>query len=566
MIPARAAVLGALLCLAAQDPPRILRSPLHVAVSPDGSRAYIVNHTSDSVSVLDLRTRRIVDEFAVGRRPVHAQCSPDGRTLYVTSLHGNTLDVVDLGSRRIVRSIPVGFEPCGVLVSDRIYVVNQISETLTVVDGPTAPLGAAPRYLAKSGDRIVVANGLGRSVTILDRNGTVLETRDLGRASILRQVAANDRYAFVAHLVSHDEQVTSQIERGWIHSNGFSVLDLEKPGHRVTILLDTLLDGAANPWGVALGPDRVYFTLAGVHEVAIVEISAAMEIVNRTTPENVKALEENVEIGIAKRVPTGGIGPRGIALAGDTVLVTNYFSDTVSILDAMSGKLLATVRLGEMPEPTLQRRGEILFNDAGLTHQRWFSCASCHQEDATVDGLNWDLLNDGAGNPKNAKSLHDIHDTPPAMWTRVREDMNAAVAAGQRFAGRLPVAENHRALMAFLENPPRAPNPYRARNPDSRERGRVLFEKSYCSVCHPPSKYTDLKTHKLGFANEDDLHDSFDTPSLRDCYRTAPYLHDGRAKTLEELFRKHNPEDVHGSTRHLSEQEFGDLMEFLRGL
>lgn len=540
----------------------VVRSPIHVVVH--GDLAYVVNHTADSVSVIDLRTRAVVDEIAVGPRPAHAAIS--GGTLYVTSLHGNRLDVVDLESRRVTRSIPVGFEPYGVLALDRIYVVNQISETLSIVDGPTVAVGAAPRYAAASGDRILVSNGLGRSVTILDRDGRVLETRDLGRASILRQIVADDRYAYVAHLLSHDEQVTTQIERGWIHSNGFSVLDLEKPGHRATILLDTLVDGAANPWGAALAHDRLYVTLSGVHEVAIVELSKVREIVKETTPDRVKALEENVEVGIARRVPAGGIGPRGIAVAGDEILVTNYFSDTVTFLDAKTGALRATVPLGKTAEPTLHRRGEILFNDARITFQRWFSCASCHQEDATVDGLNWDLINDGVGNPKNAKSLHDIHDTPPAMWTRVREDMNAAVAAGQRFAGFFPDPENHRALLEYLGHPPRAPNPYRDRDPKSRERGRAVFEKAYCAVCHPAPKYTDLKLHNLGTANEHDLHASFDTPSLRDCYRTAPYLHDGRAKTLEDLFRVHNPEDVHGSTRGLSEEEFRDLMEFLRGL
>lgn len=178
-----------------------------------------------------------------------------------------------------------------------------------------------------------------------------------------------------------------------------------------------------------------------------------------------------------------------------------------------------------------------------------------------MDGLNWDLLNDGAGNAKNAKSLHDIHDTPPAMWTQVREDMDAAVAAGQRFGGFLPDPENHRALMAFLNDPPRAPNPY-----PRLARGERAFDKAGCGFCHPAPTFTDRKLHDIGTANATDLHREFDTPSLRECYRTAPYVHDGRAKTLRDVFTTHDKDGLHGGWTLLSPEEFEDLLRYLMSL
>ncbi|MHC4147198.1 MAG: cell surface protein, partial [Planctomycetota bacterium] len=81
---------------------------------------------------------------------------------------------------------------------------------------------------------------------------------------------------------------------------------------------------------------------------------------------------------------------------------------------------------------TAERRGEMLFNDALLCFQSWQSCASCHPSDARVDALNWDLLNDGLGNPKNTKSLLLSHETPPAMITGIRENAEIAVRAGFR--------------------------------------------------------------------------------------------------------------------------------------
>jgi YVTN family beta-propeller protein len=566
----------------------VYRSPIHISLSPDGRRAFVVNHTSDSVSVIDVPARQVVGEFPVGSSPAHAVVSPDGRALYVTNRFGSAVEIVDLEEERVVRTLQAGYEPYGMALSSdgrRLYVANSQSDTVSIIaleSGETLrqiPVGREPRYLAETGGgtQLIVGNSLSRGVSIIDvATGRLVESRTLGRASIVRDVVCSHDgpWAFVAHVISHDEQIPLQMERGWIHSNGLSVLDLRRPGHYVTLLLDRILVGAANPWGLALSADDrwLYVSLAGVHQIAIVDVEKALSLVKETGSDDVEPLSQDVEIvenrHIARRVEAGGIGPRGLALSEATgeILVANYFSDTVSVLDAATGVLRAVIPLGAPQETTLERRGEMLFNDARLCFQQWFSCASCHEEDATIDGLNWDLANDGLGNPKNVKSLHDAHDTPPAMWTGVREDMEAAVAAGERFLGFLPEPENHRALLAFITSPRRAPNPYRDRNPDAVRRGEQIFQKARCPMCHPAPEFTDQKMHDLGMAGRTDFGSRFDTPALRECYRTAPYLHDGRAGTLLEIFTEHNPDNLHGLTRNLTKQELDDLVEYLRSL
>jgi CxxC motif-containing protein (DUF1111 family) len=170
------------------------------------------------------------------------------------------------------------------------------------------------------------------------------------------------------------------------------------------------------------------------------------------------------------------------------------------------------------------------------------------------------------GNPKNAKSLHDAHDTPPSMWSGVRLDMDAAVAAGQRFQGFLPDPDNHRALMAFFGSPRRAPNPYREHDREAQERGARIFLESRCLACHPPPTFSDMRVHDVGLSGPLDLRTRFDTPSLRDTYRGGPYLHDGRAATLRDIFTEHNPDDLHGRTSHLSAKQLDDLLAYVRGL
>jgi cytochrome c peroxidase len=62
------------------------------------------------------------------------------------------------------------------------------------------------------------------------------------------------------------------------------------------------------------------------------------------------------------------------------------------------------------------------------------------------------------------------------------------------------------------------------------------------------------------------LGPAYDTPTLLGLYRTAPYLHHGKAATLEEVLKKYNPDDKHGKTSHLSSDQVNDLVEFLKAL
>jgi cytochrome c peroxidase len=134
------------------------------------------------------------------------------------------------------------------------------------------------------------------------------------------------------------------------------------------------------------------------------------------------------------------------------------------------------------------------------------------------------------------------------------------------------------ALAAYVTSlaPKKAPPPA----PELSEfisRGQSLFfsEETGCSVCHPPPRYTDsgrrnadgeLIFHDVGTWRPDEdqeLH-QLDTPSLLDLRRSEPYLHDGRAATLEQVFVQHNPEDRHGRTSHLGADDIRALVEFLR--
>ena len=130
--------------------------------------------------------------------------------------------------------------------------------------------------------------------------------------------------------------------------------------------------------------------------------------------------------------------------------------------------------------PDSQRLGEQWFHDATIGHQCWQSCASCHP-DGRADGLNWELLNDGIGNPKNPKSLLWSHRTPPAMSHGVRETAEKAVRSDLRnilFALR-PETEAA-AIDEYLEALRPVSSPYLVRGELSQaaRRGQRIFEGS----------------------------------------------------------------------------------------
>ncbi|MCL2117929.1 MAG: hypothetical protein FWH27_05825 [Planctomycetaceae bacterium] len=228
-------------------------------------------------------------------------------------------------------------------------------------------------------------------------------------------------------------------------------------------------------------------------------------------------------------------------------------------------------RLGPPVIWDIIRRGEVLFHDGVYCRQQWQSCASCHP-DARADGVNWDLLNDGNNNPKNTKSMLYSHETPPAMATGVRADAETAVRAGVHsiLFVYLSSENDYCAMDEYLKSLRPVPSPFLVDGQlsDSAKRGKLLFNdaRTGCSVCHPESNYyTDLKLHDVGTQGYD-YYKAYDTPTLIEVWRTAPYLHDGRYETIRELIveGKHFAPDDRLDL--LTEQEIDDLVTFVLSL
>jgi cytochrome c peroxidase len=278
-------------------------------------------------------------------------------------------------------------------------------------------------------------------------------------------------------------------------------------------------------------------------------------------------------LGLRRRVQLNGMGPRALVIAGSRAFVGGFFSDTLDVVDLSAAEPVAealALNPGHLMTPV--RRGEMHFNDATICLQGWQSCASCHDDDARVDGLNWDLLNDGIGNPKDTKSLVLSHQTPPVMSLGVRPTAEAAVRNGmQNSLGTMLPEEVATAMDAWLKSLKPAPSPHLVRGglSEAARRGEKLFKSpdTGCANCHEPDLFTDLHSYNVGTQDPFDKEDKeFDTPTLRELWRTSPYLHDGSAATIRDVLTARNPKDEHGKTSQLTALQIEDLAEYLLSL
>ncbi len=115
--------------------------PIAVAISPDGTHAYTANGFEGTISIVDLATRTEVGgPIAVGGNLGGIAVTPDGARAYVTDQSGDRVVVVDLATATVIGSIPVGEEPEGIAVTpdgSSVFVANRSSKTVSRIDTAT---------------------------------------------------------------------------------------------------------------------------------------------------------------------------------------------------------------------------------------------------------------------------------------------------------------------------------------------------------------------------------------------------------------------------------------------
>lgn len=579
--------------------------PCALAASPDGKTLYVACADARQVAWVELPAGRVVRRVSVPAEPTGLALTPDGAQLIVAcAAPHSTIVVLDAAAGNVRTSIPGGHTAGAPTVSPdgtRLYVCNRFTNDVSVIDlvagkeltrvaAQREPIAAA---VTPDGRTVLVANHLPNTRTDAVFDGdvspvlTVIDTQTQATDSIPLLHGANGvrgicvlpdgTHALVTHLLSNFQMVPFRVDTGWIDVNVVSIVDLRQRKVISTIGMDEFAMGAGNPWGVACTADGkwVCVSQAGTHELRIIPSTDLLGDFARRTMQPMMAvwpIYPSLGESLWQRIKLPGQGPRALAVVGSQVYLAEYFSDTLAVVDlADSGSgSVGTIALGDKPQLTIQRRGELLFHDATICYQQWLSCASCHP-DGRVDALNWDLMNDGVGNPKNTKSMLLAHQTPPSMSVGVREDAEQAVRSGISHILFSQRPEDEAAAMdEYLKSLRPVPSPrlVDGRLSPAAERGRVLFhsESIACHKCHPAPRYTDLKSHRVGTRSPYETEDRFDTPTLVEVWRTAPYLHDGRYTTIKELLVEGQHGLKGGRLEGLSQQDIDDLVEFVLSL
>ena len=530
------------------------RSPLQVAVSSDGLWGYTANRTANSISRIDLTAGTVVAEFPVGAGPTGIAVSADGQTIYAANRGDDSLSVVPVTTNDAARTIPLANQPYDVIVATdgSIYVtcVGK-DEVVQVIDGQsltvteTIVVDANPRHLALSedGQRLLVtcdAYDTTRWLNVIDRaTHKVVQRVPLEMTSNLRGVAmVRGNVAVIAHLNPNPFAPLTQVQQGWVNTNALSFIFLnEDPVRHVMLLLDEFTRYHANPHDVVITPDGrfAWVSCGGADEMLVIDIDRALELIQKTPEAKRHQLRSRLSLSpqfVTQHIPVGR-NPYGLAMTpdGSRVLVANHLGNSVSVIDAASGFVSATIDVGSAPQPTPLRQGEILFHSASICFQGQFSCASCHPDGHTT-GLSWDLEDDGLGNPKNIRSFLGVKGTGPFRWqgeapTIGDHECGPTVSGAMR--GPELNASDLAALTTFVTELPLMPNPYRGPQGEISEaarRGRQIFEKDgRCTECHASEGYSigERRNIGLGLGRPDDItlsdgetihKDEFDIPHL----------------------------------------------------
>ncbi|MDR2791472.1 MAG: YVTN family beta-propeller repeat-containing protein [Tannerellaceae bacterium] len=520
-------------------------SPTGLALSSDASRIYVTTaYGNGTLSAISSTTGATLWETYTGR----GACAPvaAGNCVYVCNRYDGTVSEVSIAKRGVRRCVAVLREPVAVCIPSPgryLFVANLL---------PVIP---------------ATADTVAAAVTVIDINSfqVVRHIMLANGANALRGIcpSPDGDFVYVTHNIGHFGLPATQLHQGWMNTAALAVIDAKNLSLTATVPLDEAERGAPAPWGIAADRERLYITHSGTHDISIIDRLA----LHRYLRDAVSAVEQRfLPPSLRRRMALTGNSPRTMALTEDRLLITTYFSDHLNTFHIPTGHLSA-ICLNPQRRETVEQAGERHFNDATHCAGHWQSCNACHPAGARVDGLNWDLTNDGVGNPKNTKSLLFSHVTPPNMITGVRATMRDAVRAGfthiQFTDPGEPVIDTVAAYLSGLR-PVVSPSLLDAgRLSRQAKAGRKIFVRARCADCHNGPYYTDCRPYPFGYPEEP--VQGFDTPTLRELWRTAPYLFDGRAPTIESIFTIHR-HGIETLRPAITPKEIQSLTQYLRSL
>lgn len=540
-----------------------------IALSRDNRTLVAANMLNNTVSIILPTQRQLVAEIAVGQDPRSVALTDDGALAVVTNRQDGTLSLVDIAARAVTAVIPLGgIFPYAVVIGDNnlAYVSLQGSSQIAVVDLTArqvierVPTPDFPTGLALWEDFLYVTHFWSGDISLVYLpQGRVVDTASTGVDTGLSQAVELDVTRGIAYLpqtrsnAQNTNLTFDTIVFPVINSMDLRGLSLER---RSRINLDTVAQPVNMPFALALDrfQNRMYIANAGSNNVIVYDLGS----------------------GQTRGIIEVDSNPRGILLNRDNTLlfVHNALEGTLSVVQTSNLEIIDELPISNLTIPVDILLGAQYFYTAAnprLSADNWVSCGNCHF-DGLSDGRVWRGFADG---PRNTPVLYGVQETPPYNWSGTwdeLQDVELKIRSLQAGTGLIegqnlnpPLGDPHAGLsldldilasyLASLRGPASLP-------PDDSalvERGAAVFAERGCTDCHTGAAATNRGRSDVG-TGDDSPDGAFDVPSLRWLWLSAPYLHDGRAQTLLDVFTLPGAhqliynvpmEDIHALTAYL---------------
>ncbi len=565
-------------------------------ISTDGKLLACSNRDSGSVSIVDLATRKTVREIPVGHYPEGVSFLGATHALAVAVYRDDVVVFLDSDSGKDLGRTEVFDEPYGVVSTrdgTRVYVTLDYPGQVIEIDTQTRQIvrtweaGQSTRGIALAPDdsRVYITEYYTGIVRSFDRATGKQAEEWIGseQDNLARQIVVHPTRPKV--YIPHQRSKTTVAHGSGSIFPYVSIMDVDADSKAETRRKRMQMDSfngtfvVANPWEVVLSTDgkTLYVVFSGTDDMFVCEV----------LDDNYREIRHESTIEL-------GANPRAVRVSpdGQSFFVYNALDFNVVQYSTQSLQPVATIPVCQSPLDKETLLGKKMFYSANqpMVGRRWISCSSCHP-DGDSDGRVWQQP-EGL---RDTQPLYGLAWTHPLHWSADRNEVQdfEHTIRGPLMQGRglvrgaihEPLAQPNQglspaldALAVYTNTHTFALSPHAKHGlSEAAQRGKTLFfdQKVGCATCHNGPLFTDSqpgaerKLHDVGTGKSDPtekMEPAYDTPTLLGVYRSAPYLHHGKAKTLTEVLTTFNPDDLHGKTQQLTPKQIADLVAYLKCL
>ncbi|MCK4670729.1 MAG: YncE family protein [Nanoarchaeota archaeon] len=205
---------------------KVDNGPNKIAVTGDNRLAIVTNTLADTVSIISLEKKTVLDDIEVGKDPIGITITPDNKYAIIANSKSNSISILDLATLEVKKQLGVGDQPIGIAVSNnnKAYVTSLGDNAITVIDLANLEVITSfsdPALLRSPGEIKITPNG--KYAYIFDTRSDYLVTADLEQNKILDK-----------NIKTQNTNINNELILG----NQFAIFTANKDGTGVVQIID----------------------------------------------------------------------------------------------------------------------------------------------------------------------------------------------------------------------------------------------------------------------------------------------------------------------------------------